>query len=166
MAVGTAGNVTFWLSLVGLLILSILGFKKNRSLRWLVIALVILATCGAAYYLIFQGGVSVSSKGAQPHELSFILILYVCMLLGIMCHYFYGLLMSPKGSRPPFDLGLFLAPIFASPIIFVPLLGAFQNAEIDLANLTIPKFMVFFVAFENGFFWKEVVENHRKRIAK
>ena len=163
---GTSGNVVFWLSCLGLLILSILGFKRKGRLRWFVIVLVVLAACGTAYYLVFQHGVSVSSKGAQPHELSFIIILYLFMLLGIVCHYFYGLLMNPKGKRPPFDLGVLLAPVFASPIIFVPLLGAFQNAEIDLAKLTTPKLMVFLVAFENGFFWKEVVENHRKRMAK
>lgn len=122
--------------------------------------------CGGAYYLIFQTDVRIHSKGAQPQELSFIIILYVCMLLGILCHYFYDLFGRAKGNRSPFDLGLFLAPIFASPLVFIPLLAAFQNAEIDLSNLKIPKFMVFFVAFENGFFWKEVVENHRKEIAK
>jgi len=161
-----AGNVVFWVSLVGLLVLSMVGFRKSKNLTHLVIYLVVLAVCGVAYYLSLQSGPSISPKGGQPQQLSFIIILYLCVLVGILCHYLYGLLLKPKENRPPFDVGLFLAPIFASPIVFVPLLGAFQNADIDLANLTIPKFMVFFVAFQNGFFWKEVVENHRKKIAK
>jgi hypothetical protein len=56
-----------------------------------------------------------------------------------------------------------LLPMLASPLVFIPLLGAFQNAPVDLMSLTLPKFMVFFVAFQNGFFWKEVVDNFRKK---
>jgi hypothetical protein len=166
VAMPAPGNVVFWVSLVGLFILTILSFRKTRNFTRTIIFLAFLVVCGAAYYLIFQTGDRIHAKGAQPNELSFIIILYVCMLLGIVCHYFYGLLMKPKGERQRFDVGVLLAPVFASPIVFVPLLAAFQEAEIDLANLTIPKFMVFFVAFQNGFFWKEVVENHRKEIAK
>ena len=71
--------------------------------------------------------------------------------------------MQSDSERQPFNIGRFLAPVFASPIVFIPLLGAFQSMDIDITNLTLPKIMVFFVAFENGFFWKEVVDNHQKR---
>lgn len=101
-------------------------------------------------------------KGSQANETGFVIVLYLSMLAGMACHYFYGLFLLPQRKRSKFDLGAFLAPVFASPIVFIPLLGAFQNTEVDLTQLTLPKFMVFFVAFENGFFWKEVVDNRRK----
>ena len=50
---------------------------------------------------------------------------------------------------------MFIAPVFASPIVFIPLLTAFQNANVDLNRLTVPKLLIFFVAYQNGFFWKE-----------
>ena len=82
------------------------------------------------------------------------------------CHYLYTLLSMPKNQRRSFDFASFIAPVFASPIVFIPLLASFQNADVDLTNLTLPKFMVFFVAFENGFFWKELVDNRRKELSK
>jgi hypothetical protein len=84
------------------------------------------------------------------------------MLLGMLSQYIYTRLEQPKDLRKKFDLGLFLAPIFTSPIIFIPLLSAMQNAEVDLQNLTTPKIMIFLVAFENGFFWKELFDHRRK----
>jgi hypothetical protein len=84
------------------------------------------------------------------------------MVVGMASHYLYNLLMKSARTRQPFDLRRFIAPIFASPIVFIPLLGAFQSADIDLTNLMLPKYMVFLVAFENGFFWRELVENRTK----
>ena len=94
------------------------------------------------------------------------IILYLCMLLGMAAQYAHNRFFLPKAQRPEFDFGLFLAPIFASPIIFIPLLAAMQNAEVDLAQLTVPKMMVFFVAFENGFFWKEYFDHRRQEKQK
>ncbi len=42
------------------------------------------------------------------------------------------------------------------------LLAALQNADVDLENLTAPRMIVFLVAFENGFFWKEYFDHRRK----
>jgi hypothetical protein len=83
------------------------------------------------------------------------------MLLGMAAQYGYNRFEQPKAERKAFDFGLFIAPIFASPIIFIPLLAALQNADLDLTRLTTPKMMVFFVAFENGFFWKEYFDHRR-----
>ena len=155
-------SIVFWISLAGLCVLALLNYTKARNIRRLVVWITILAACGATYYFLFQSGGHLSAKGEQPNQTGFVIVLYVCMLLGMACHYFYTLLLKPKREREPFDLGAFLAPVFASPLVFLPLLGAFQNSQVDLVNLTLPKFMVFFVAFENGFFWKEVVDNRRK----
>jgi hypothetical protein len=63
-----------------------------------------------------------------------------------------------------FDFGMFVAPVFASPIVFIPLLAALQNtpAITGTQGFSAVNLMVFFVAFENGFFWKEYFDHRRK----
>ena len=62
-----------------------------------------------------------------------------------------------------FNALTFLMPVFASPIVFIPLLtltselgagGAFTRARV----------MVYLVAFQNGFFWKVFFEQQQKQI--
>ena len=159
-------GILFWFSLAGLSILAVLSYRKSKNLSHLLMWIALLAVCGGTYFVVFQAQWSISSKGEQqPNQTGFVIVLYVCMLLGMGWHYFYTLLLTPKRDRDPFDIGSLLAPVFASPLVFIPLLGAFQNSQVDLASLTLPKMMVFFVAFENGFFWKEVVDNRRKEQA-
>jgi hypothetical protein len=155
-------DIVFWISLAGLCVCVFFEYAREKKINRLLFWLVVLAGCGAAYFYIFRGNRSIASKGEQPNQAGFVVVLYLCMFLGMVCHYFYSRFLKAKGEREPFDWGNFLVPIFASPIVFVPLLGAFQNADVDLTNLTMPKFMVFFVAFQNGFFWKEVVDNRGK----
>ena len=157
-------DTLFWISTAGLLVLSALSFHKSKN-RWqLFFRILILAACGSVYYFVFQSSPRLLPKGEKPNQGAFLTILYFCMLLGMLCHYLYTLPMAPKRKREPFtfDLGSFLAPVFVSPLVFIPLYGAFLNADVDIANLTPPKFMIFLVAFENGFFWREVVDNRRK----
>jgi hypothetical protein len=123
----------------------------------------LLLACAATYFLSFRTPSGLQPKGATPpSELGFILVLYVCTSLGMAAHFLYTHFTKPLKARPRFDFGRFLAPLLVSPIVFIPILAAFQGADVDLANLTLPKYMVFFVAFENGFFWKEVLENRMK----
>jgi|SRR5215469_16535950 len=157
-------SLIFWVSSVGLLILALLQFRKSKSIGLLVFWLAMLILGGVIYSFVFRPGATVQAKGALANQTAFIVVLYICMLLGMVSHYFYGWLLKPLHQRKGFDLGSLLAPIFASPIVFIPLLGAFQNADVDLAALTLPRFMVFLVAFENGFFWKEVMDNQRKEV--
>jgi hypothetical protein len=154
----------FWLSLIGLLTLSVIRFRKTGDLRTLLLCLAVLAVSGVSYFIVFESNSEVQSKGDQPSGAILIIVLYGCMLLGMVCHYFCMLLLTPSDGRPPFEIAGILAPIFASPLVFIPLLGAMQNANIDLSALTLPKFMVFFVAWENGFFWKEIFDNRRKQM--
>jgi hypothetical protein len=127
------------------------------------VVLPFLLVCGAIYFLAFRTASGVQPKGpTPPNELGFMLVLYVCTSLGMVAHFLYIHYTKPLRVRPRFDFGRFLAPLLISPIVFIPVLAAFQSADVDLANLTLPKYMVFFVAFENGFFWKEVLENRTK----
>lgn len=155
-------NIVFWTSVAGLCALFFFEYQKSKNPGRLFLWLALLSACGAGYFYIFQSRGAIVSKGEQPDQSVFVVVLYICMFLGMACHYFYSAFLKSAREREPFDWRNFLAPIFASPIVFVPLLGAFQNADVDLTKLTMPKFMVFFVAFQNGFFWKEVVDNRGK----
>jgi hypothetical protein len=87
---------------------------------------------------------------------------------GMFAQYLYRYLERPVRYRQKWDWGCFIAPIFASPIVFIPLAAAFQNVDIDLTNprLKLPQLMIFLVAFENGFFWKEYFDRKRKQLEK
>jgi hypothetical protein len=92
----------------------------------------------------------------------------ISMVTGMFAQYLYRHFESPVRFRHKWDWGCFVAPVFASPIIFIPLAAAFQNSDIDLTKdtLTLPRLMIFLVAFENGFFWKEYFDRRQKEVGK
>jgi hypothetical protein len=106
-----------------------------------------------------------ASKTLTPNELPAIGLLFACMMAGMLAHWLFVWLETPRRKRPRFDVGLFLMPVLVSPVIFIPLLASQQNADLSLSRLDVPRFMVLLVAFENGFFWKEYFDNRRKRAA-
>ncbi len=153
------------LSWIGLLIISIYRFMKmtDRNVRSFIVQIFVLGICFAFLYIFFLSSINLSARAAQ-NEIYFVIVLYMCMLLGMLAQYLHAWLTKPKKERKKqhFDGGLFIAPVFASPIIFIPLLAALQNTVVDLQNLTTAKLMIFFVAFENGFFWKEYFDNRQE----
>lgn len=152
-------NVVFWISLAGLLALLIRGFCKSRSIAVFLLWLVILGACGVMYFYAFESHSYLQPKGEQSSGPA-MFVLFICMLVGMACNHFYNYFMKPKLKREPFDFWRFIAPIFVSPFIFAPLWAAFRDAGVSLSPL---KYAAFFVAFENGFFWKEVFDNRRRR---
>jgi hypothetical protein len=81
----------------------------------------------------------------------------------MLAQHAYARLSKPRRRRRRrFDLGTFLAPIFASPIVFIPLLATIQAAGVDLYRVNGARFMLFLVAFENGFFWKVIFDQRRE----
>ena len=76
-------------------------------------------------------------------------IMFVCTVLGIVGHYFFNL----KGR---FSWRTFLKPLIISPIVLLPLIGSVQVTS-DIENIQLISFG--FLAFQNGFFWKEVLEH-------
>jgi hypothetical protein len=53
-------------------------------------------------------------------------------------------------AEGPFILREFAKPIFVSPIVLLPLLGAVTGATLDALQIT----SFWFLSFQNGFFWK------------
>ena len=156
------------ISLLGLLILA--GIRARSTKNWRLFGIQTAAILLFALFLHAILGFPVPQPDASARggssEISFVIILYAFMLLGMLAQYGFHFFEKPKAKREPFDIGRFLAPVFASPIIFVPLLAALQNANLDLTALDAPRLMLFLVAFENGFFWKDYFDQRRKNIAR
>ncbi len=156
-------------ALIGLALLSIYQIVRSPKRGPFLFSLVILA--GIAWLLRRFFGFPTAqpiaaSKSLTPSELPIIGVLFVCMILGMLAHWLYAWLETPQVKRAPFDFGRFVAPVLASPVIFIPLLASQQNTDLSLAQLDVPRVMVFLVAFENGFFWKEYFDNRKKRSAQ
>ena len=95
-----------------------------------------------------------------------IVFCYASMLLGMGAEYGYSLAeRASRGEAPfKFDKVTFLLPIFASPIIFIPLLTLTSELSVGGA-FTRAHLMVYLVAFQNGFFWKQLFEQRRQAAA-
>ncbi len=151
------------ISLAGLLGVSIYRFLVTKNVRSFALHLLLICLVSFALYAFFFRQVVPLPKGGSQHEISLVIGLYGFMLLGMLAHYCHSRFMLPKKSRGAFDFGLFIAPVFASPIVFIPLFAVFQSAGIEFRNISEPKTLMFFlVAFENGFFWKEYFDNRKK----
>jgi hypothetical protein len=154
------------LSLVALLIL--LGQWAVRESNWRPFHLGLPAVLALVAFLHWVFGFPNIDSNATPrgdgaHSVYIVVVLYICMLLGMLAHHAFTRFERPKRERKKFDMGVFLAPIFASPIVFIPLLAALQSAELDLSRLDPARMMLFLVAFQNGFFWKEYFDNRSRR---
>jgi hypothetical protein len=134
---------------LALLVLDLAYRVFKRGSRLLPTALVVLAAGWVVYALAPK---AVQTRGAADE----IVVCYASMVFGMMAEYGYA--QAERGNKKiEFDLMSFLMPIFASPIVFIPLLTL--TSEVALGGaFTRPKLMVYLVAFQNGFFWKSFFE--------
>lgn len=148
------------ISLLALTFMAIYRLLKQKNWRIFLLHLSALIVC----YWLLNAYFDFPNPAPTPrgeNDTSLVFVLYCWMLLGMLAQYIYRRFESAEKRQKKFDIYLFFAPIFASPIIFIPLLAALQNANIDLTRLETPQIMVFLVAFENGFFWKEYFDHRR-----
>jgi hypothetical protein len=146
-----------------LIVIAISQARRTRGWRslWLELAALVLFAIFLNVLLGFPFPSGATAKGPNK-DLIVASALYICMVAGMLSQYLYRHLERPRTRRLKWDWGLFLAPVFASPIIFIPLLAAFQNNGLDFNSMAVPRLMIFFVAFQNGFFWKEFFDQKRK----
>jgi hypothetical protein len=152
-------------SLAVLVLLLVLSARSTS--RWRAFAVEMAAIVAFVVFLnrLFGFPFPPSDIAAKGKSDDFLLAgaLFICMLLGMLSQFLYRRFEKPPGIRQPWNWGMFIAPVFASPIVFIPLLAAFQNANIDLKELTAPRLMIFFVAYQNGFFWKEFFDRKQRQ---
>ena len=127
----------------------------TRSAPLLPRALAIAGALGIVYALAPS---AVQTRGGIDEAAS-IAFCYVSMVLGMIAQYGYA--QAERGNKKlELDWMTFLMPIFASPIVFIPLLTL--TSEIAMGGaFTRAKLMVYLVAFQNGFFWKSFFEQRR-----
>lgn len=106
------------------------------------------------------------SKGEEKPEAPLLISLFVCITLGMFSQHLYRYFSILQEKRSGFDIGFFIAPLFLSPIVVLPLFAALENANIDIYHFNQQTCMIFLIAFENGFFWKAFINQHEKKIIK
>jgi len=153
-------NLLTGLSLIGFL--AILGFQAWRDNSWKAF---LFEFGGLAAFTLLLNALfgfpfpqTLAGKGATQ-EWVLAIALYGCMVAGMFSQYIYRVL---EKQQPIFTWRGFVAPLFASPIVFIPLLASFEGTGIDVRNTPSPRLMIFLVAFQNGFFWKEYFDSRRK----
>ena len=153
-----------WITAISLLVLAgVLFYRDYKAGSWksFILHAIILLAC-VAFLWRFYGFLTRAPVGrGANNEVYFIIVLYLFMVLGMFASYAYRHFSREKAERKQWDFGLFIAPVFVSPIIFIPLLTAFQQADNDS-----PRMMIFLVAFQNGFLWKEYFDQKRKKVIK
>jgi len=126
------------------------------SRRTRVAALLILAVGGWVVYTLTQ---SLTQTRSSSDEVTVAVVAYIAMVLGMVAQYFY--VQAESGAtKVRFEWLPFLMPLLASPIIFIPLVSIAVDAGGGGA-FTRQKLMVYLVAFQNGFFWKQVFDQRR-----
>jgi hypothetical protein len=102
-------------------------------------------------------------KAAEKPGSGLLVEMFISLVLGMLAQFAYRRFSQPRGTRSPFDFGLFVAPVFTSPLVFGPILVAFQNASFDPNDRALASLSLLIIAFQNGFCWKEFFDNRRER---
>ena len=146
-------------SIVVSLIISGLRFATTRRLSPLLLQIVGLLLVWLSLYKLFMFPFSATVKGPSEWDDFFPIIgLYSAMTAGMLAQYAYAYFSQPHGNkRNPFDWRNFIAPMFLSPLVFIPLFETLKSAPQVHATA-----MSMLVAFENGFFFKNFID-HRER---
>lgn len=152
-------------SFAGLLIVCLYRFAVFRNGRVLAAQVTALVAAAAFLLPLYYTPGDVTPKG-DADGWAFVVVLYLFMLLGMAASSGYAWFSQPRDRRvrKKFDWGLALAPIFVSPIVFIPLGVAFLDVQVALDNMKTAQSMTFLVAFQNGFFWKEFFDGKRKEL--
>lgn len=134
---------------------------KDREAR-LVPRVITLLAAGAILFLLRPSQVD---KMGSIAETASMIICYAAMVLGMAAEYGYSIAeRRTRGETSSFDMLTFLMPIFASPIVFIPLLTLTSELGAGGGAFTRARLMVYLVAFQNGFFWKQLFEQRRQTV--
>jgi hypothetical protein len=151
------GYILTVISGVAVIVFAALQYQRDSRPGKLItqIAAVVLILSAVVYFLGLPG--KLIPKGPEENQkfLAAIAAIYVSIVLGMLAESFYKWFGKPKAKRRrKFDWGPTIQPLFVSPILLIPTIGAFQNANIDLMNLGFPSLMILLTAFEKGFLWR------------
>jgi hypothetical protein len=78
-------------------------------------------------------------------------VMFLAVVAGIAGHYIFH-------RHGAFSWGSLARPLVASPIVLLPLIGSLQGAALE--TIQVVSFVI--LAYQNGFFWREVLKDARK----
>ena len=147
--------IGYWTLSVSLLgaVVTLVVYAAHRNVRlWAVtVSLCLVYLVWYSTPLPFQ-----AHPAADTNDDAAVAICYTAMLLGMATEYLYKRT-ERAHDRPTFTPITFVLPVLASPVVFIPLLTI--AGGVDAPGLMSPaKLMVYFVAFQNGFFWRSFFE--------
>ncbi len=131
--------------------------EQSKSTRF--IAGLLLIICASVIAAVFLSTHETMDAGGQAVPWGTVGLLYLAMTLGMVAQYFYF------STRRKFRWRPFIKPFLASPIVFIPLVSAYQNALTSLDAFELGDLMLLLVAFQNGFFWKVVFDKREEQLA-
>lgn len=139
-------------------------YLKNRNWKAWVFSVIIVGICAFLLNRFFGFPQPIETYGPTEETIALV-IAYLSMLIGMVAQYLYH--QAKNGQRRfKFRLLPFLMPILVSPIVFIPLLSTFQEMGFEGGAVTKSTIMLYFVAFQNGFFWREIFERQQAIVAK
>ena len=148
---------------LGVSVLALIGglvyrmFRREQTGR---LALAIVLGIVLAFVILVVPRPAEGTVRGPIEEVGSVVFCYCCMILGMMAEYGYA--QAERGRRRfKFEPMTFLMPIFASPIVFIPLLTLTIDPSLPASALSTKKLMVYLVAFQNGFFWRSFFEQRR-----
>jgi predicted outer membrane lipoprotein len=119
----------------------------------------LLVICASVIAAIWLSTHETMDSGAQAVPWGTVGVLYVAMIAGMVAQYFYFY------AHRKFRWRSFIKPFLASPIVFMPLVSAYQKALTSLDAFELGDLMLLLVAFQNGFFWKVIFDKQEEHIA-
>ena len=152
---------TLIVSLAGAVVALVIVAARAREGRLWAVAVLVGLVSAAVWYSTPPPG---TTRADDTQEIAAVAICYISMLLGMMAEYVYA--QAEKGQQNlTFTPMTFVMPILASPIVFIPLLTI--AGEVTAPGiLSRAKLMVYLVAFQNGFFWKNFFEQRRREMTE
>lgn len=137
-------------------ILALLDLMRLRLLRRFLLQTAVV--CLAVLVLYLTVGFPIPSDrrafgGGYSAELA-IVLMFVGVILGMAARYLFRL-------RQSFSWLDFVRPLVISPIVLLPLIGTLQDGGIEAVQLA----CLVILAFQNGFFWQQVLKDARPTTA-
>jgi len=125
----------------------------SRLRGWLIVAATVVVF-GLLYLLIGFPRPGAASFGASP--LLVCGLMFIAVILGVVASYVYEL-------KTTFSWPELLRPVVTAPIILLPLLGSI-NSTSDVSTMQVV--FLCLVSFQNGFFWKIVLQKSATAMAE
>jgi hypothetical protein len=138
---------------------AIMQYREQKVFSKLLIQLACITVYVVGILYFFGPRRELAAKGGDEDQrfMAAVIVLYGCVLFGMVAeslYFWFG--RTPAQRRAKFDWGTIIKPLVISPIVLIPTVAAFQNANVDLTKLGFPWLMIMLTAFEKGFLWKHI----------